>query len=118
MRFLLDVGISPRVRDDLISLGYDAVRCSDIGFAKSSDNSILEHAQAHGLILVSIDLDFADLAISCPTPCPGVILLRLNNPTAEMMCSRLRIALTGLEEDDIVGSIVVIQQDRVRTRKL
>ena len=118
MRFLLNIGISPKVVSVLESLGHVAIRCSDIGLSRATDTAILAYAQEHGLILISTDLDFADLVITCTEPCPGLILLRLDNPSAELMSSRLQIVLTALPEDDIAGSIVVIQQNKVRIRKL
>lgn len=118
MRFLLDMGISPKVMDVLKPLGYDAVRCADLGMSRTTDTDILSFAQAEGMILISTDLDFANLAVACRQPCPGLILLRLDNPSWEIMCSRLQIVLAALPKDDIQGSIVVIQQNKVRTRKL
>ncbi|MBP6963723.1 MAG: DUF5615 family PIN-like protein [Armatimonadetes bacterium] len=118
MRFLLDMGISPKVAGTLGSLGHEAVRCSEIGLSGASDLEILGYAESHGLILVSTDLDFADLTFACKEPCPGLVLLRLDNPSSEMMCSRLQIMLTALAEDEIAGSVVIIQHNKVRTRKL
>ena len=118
MRFLLDMGISPKVADTLRSLGHEAVRCSEVGLSRATDTDILRYSQSHGFILVSTDLDFADLAFACAEPCPGLVLLRLDNPSADMMRSRLQITLTALEEDEIIGSVVIIQQNKVRTRKL
>ena len=118
MRFLLDMGISPKVAESVKSLGHYVIRCSEVGLSTASDNQILTFAQSQNLILISTDLDFADLVFSYREPCPGLILLRLDNPSSEMMASRLRIALTALPEDEIEGCVVVIQQDKVRTRKL
>lgn len=118
MRFLLDMGISPKVIGVLESLGHDAVRCADLGMFRTADTDILAHAQAEGRILISTDLDFANLAVACRQPCPGLILLRLENPSWEIMCSRLQVVLTALPEDEILGSIVVIQRNKVRIRKL
>ena len=118
MRFLLDMGISPKVIDVLQALGHEAVRCSEVGLSKASDTEILAYAQSHSLILISTDLDFADLVMVCKQPCPGMILLRLDNPSSEIMCIRLQLALGALEEDEVSGSLVIIQRNKVRTRKL
>jgi len=118
MRFLLDMGISPKVLGVLRSLGHDAIRCSEIGLSRATDRDILAHAEADDRILISTDLDFADLVMSRTEPCPGLILLRLDNPSAEVMCVRLQVALSALAEDEIAGSVVVIQRSKLRTRKL
>jgi len=34
------------------------------------------------------------------------------------MCVRLQVALSALAEDEIAGSVVVIQRSKLRTRKL
>ena len=85
---------------------------------RASDRDILAHAQAEDRILISTDLDFANLAVACRQPCPGLVLLRLDNPSAEVMCVRLQVALSALAEDEIAGSVVVIQRSKLRTRKL
>jgi len=54
----------------------------------------------------------------CQQPCPGMILLRLDNPSSEVMCIRIQAALGALAEDEVCGSIVIIQRNKVRTRKL
>lgn len=118
MRFLLDMGISPKVIGMLEALGHEGVRCSEAGLSKAADAEILAYAQTHGMILISTDLDFADLAMVCKQPCAGMILLRLDNPSSEVMCIRIQVALGALEEEEVSGSIVVIQRNKVRTRKL
>lgn len=118
MRFLLDMGISPKVIGVLEALCHEGVRCSEVGLSKAADTQILAYAQTHGLILISTDLDFADLAMVCQQPCPGMILLRLDNPSSEVMCIRIQAALGALAEDEVIGSLVVIQRNKVRTRKL
>lgn len=118
MKFLLDMGISPKVGVVLKSLGYESIRCSDINMSTATDTAVFNYALKHGFILISTDLDFADLVMRCTEPCPGLILLRLDNPSAEDMCCRLQIVLSSLPKEEIIGSIVVVQQKKVRTRKL
>ena len=112
------MGISPKVLHMLQALGHEGVRCSEVGLSRAADIEILAYAQTHGLILISTDLDFADLVMMCQQPCPGMILLRLDNPSSEVMCIRIQAALGALAEDEVCGSIVIIQRNKVRTRKL
>lgn len=118
MRFLLDMGISPKVATALRTLGHDAIRCPEAGLSTATDSQVLDYAETNRLVLISTDLDFANLAMTHTEPCPGLILLRLDNPSAELMCSRIETALSSLPEEDIEGSVVVIECNRIRTRKL
>ena len=104
MKFLLDMGISPKVRDMLRLLGHQATRCMEDGLSCAPDIAVLEHARRGDMVLISTDLDFGDLVVARGLVCPGLLLLRLDNPSSDVMCRRLRATLTALPEDDIVGS--------------
>ena len=62
MKFLADMGISPRSAAFLRSLGHDAIHLHEEGLDRLSDASILSKAlDRRARIVLTHDLDFGDL---------------------------------------------------------
>ncbi|WP_413201402.1 DUF5615 family PIN-like protein, partial [Nostoc piscinale] len=61
MKFLADMGISLRTIFWLRSGGHDVVHLRDEGLQRLPDNEILVKARTEGRILLTVDLDFAQL---------------------------------------------------------
>jgi predicted nuclease of predicted toxin-antitoxin system len=61
MKFLADMGISLRTVTWLRGAGYDVVHLRDEGLQRLPDDEILIKTRAEGRILLTIDLDFAQL---------------------------------------------------------
>ena len=61
MKFLADMGISPKTVSFLQNLGYQAAHLHQEGLDRLSDSEILEKARLNGSILLTHDLDFGDL---------------------------------------------------------
>jgi predicted nuclease of predicted toxin-antitoxin system len=61
VRLLIDANLSPRVAAGLRSEGHETVHVADIGMLGASDEAILAHAAASGMVIVSADTDFGEL---------------------------------------------------------
>ena len=69
MKFLADMGISPRTVDRLREWGYDAVHLHELGLDRLPDVDILDKARQENWIVLTHDLDFGELlAISRAAP--------------------------------------------------
>jgi predicted nuclease of predicted toxin-antitoxin system len=66
MRFLADMGISPRTVDFLRDAGHDAVHLVERGFHELGDPDILALVREEERILLVHDLDFSDLVAAAP----------------------------------------------------
>jgi predicted nuclease of predicted toxin-antitoxin system len=70
--------------------------------AAADDHDSWEHAKANGFVLISLDVDFADMATLYGPP-PKVIWLRCGNQPTDAIEKRLREhaeAITAFEQDD------------------
>jgi len=61
MRFLADMGISPKVVELLRSQGHEALHLHEEGLGQLPDVDILKKARKEGRIVLTHDLDFAEL---------------------------------------------------------
>ncbi|MBZ0301560.1 MAG: DUF5615 family PIN-like protein [Anaerolineae bacterium] len=61
LKFYFDTHIPKAVAIQLRSRGIDVVRCEEVDLAEADDVEHLEYATAHGLTVVSHDLDFPNI---------------------------------------------------------
>ncbi|TRU51280.1 MAG: hypothetical protein EWV91_05560 [Microcystis aeruginosa Ma_QC_Ca_00000000_S207] len=74
MKFLGDMGISPRTIALLREQGYDAIHLIEENLEKMTDQNILDKARQEERILLTVDLDFAQLLAISGDSLPSVIL--------------------------------------------
>ena len=118
MKFLADMGISSRTVTWLLSGGYDVVHLRDEGLQRLPDNEILIKARAEGKILLTVDLDFAQLLAVSGDSLPSVILFRLGNENYDAINERLTTVLSQCQEDLEIGAIISVSNETFRVRRL
>ncbi|MCD6456781.1 MAG: DUF5615 family PIN-like protein [Methanophagales archaeon] len=118
MKFLVDMALSPKTVKALRDSGYEAVRANELGMVKSKDRDILEYAKKNDMIVITADLDFGDILAITGYKKPSVIIFRLKDPSPEHVNSLLLPALPRIKDSLDKGSIVVIEDYRIRIREL
>ncbi|MEA5512989.1 DUF5615 family PIN-like protein [Nodularia sp. UHCC 0506] len=118
MRFLADMGISLRTVSWLRGDGYDVVHLRDEGLQRLPDDQILMKARAEGRILLTIDLDFAQLLAISGDSLPSVILFRLGNENYDAINKCLTEVLRECQEDLEIGAIISVSNEIFRVRQL
>jgi predicted nuclease of predicted toxin-antitoxin system len=118
IKFLADMGISPRTVDFLRGLGYQATHLSQEGMERMPDSEILEKARREDRILLTHDLDFGHLLAASGDQLPSVIVFRLRNMSPEQVNRYIHYAITHHREALDHGAIVAISEAGVRVRLL
>jgi predicted nuclease of predicted toxin-antitoxin system len=118
VRFLVDNALSVRVARALGEAGHDATHVRDLGMQAASDLDILERARAESRAVISADADFGTLLAFELTASPSVLLLRRKDNRTEALVAVLLANLPELLEDIEAGSMVVIDDRRVRVHRL
>jgi len=89
MKLLFDQNLSHRLCDELSDLFPGAAHVRLLGLAEAVDHMIWEFARANDFTIVSMDSDFADMAVFYGPP-PKVVWLRSGNQPTSVIASRLR----------------------------
>lgn len=116
MRFLADMGISPRTVAFLREAGHDAVHLMELGLDTLGDPRILQLARDENRILLTHDLDFSDLVAASHGDVPSVVVFRLRDMRPANVNARLRQLLDRHRSVLEDGAIFSVTEGRFRWR--
>jgi predicted nuclease of predicted toxin-antitoxin system len=119
MKFLLDANIPYSSSGVFKSLGHEAIHVSDVGLARSSDEQIIRYAKRTQSIIVTRDMDFGALVVYHKMSAYGIVILKLPfTSTASSINVSLKVFLETVDPSNLTQSLVVVEGDRYRIRKL
>ena len=118
MKFLADMGISPKTVDFLIALGFESIHLSALKLNKMLDSEILNKAKNEGSILLTHDLDFSELVAASKAKLPSVIIFRLRNMQPNNVNSTLKKIVTNHSSALKQGAIINVTDSQIRVRQL
>jgi predicted nuclease of predicted toxin-antitoxin system len=117
LRFKLDENLPRRVGPALRDLGHDVETAESEGLAGAEDPDLLMACTLEDRILVTLDLDFADIREYPPSTHRGIWVLR---PPAQAFENILIVVLAGIRLTAVeipTGQLWVIDEKRVRIRQ-
>jgi len=118
MRFLADMGISPRTGVYLREKGHDAVHLHELGQDRLPDGAILATALREQWIILTHDLDFSELLAVSGADLPSVITFRLRDMRPDHVNIHLDAILAQHARTLEQGAIVSVTEQRIRVRPL
>ncbi len=117
MRIKLDENLPSTLTEILGQFGHDADTSPRQGLAGRPDDDVWEDAVGSGRLLMTQDLDFSDVRKFAPGTHPGVILIRLDHPSRNVLERRILDLLRTEDFEAWKGCLVVVTEHKVRVRR-
>lgn len=118
MRFLVDADMPRSSARLLQSIGHEAVDVRDIGLETAPDEEVFKRAQEEARIILTADLDFADIRRYRPGSHSGIVVFRLPHFFNAMQINRiLERFIQSTKQESIQGALVIVEPVQVRVRR-
>ena len=117
MKLKLDENLSRHLKPNLTRFGHDVKTAADEKVLSQPDRMIGAAAQREGRMLLTLDLEFADLRKYPPGEHPGVFLFRPKTFGPLSVNRFVEQFVRDAELEMLSGCVVVVDPDRVRIRR-
>lgn len=118
MKFLADMCVPLRAVEWLRKRNHDVVHARDLDLGRASDSEIFLKAGIEDRIVLTLDLGFGEIVAASGKKLPSVVTLRLHNTSTAHVIERLEIALDSATDALGKGAIVIVEESRIRIRRL
>jgi predicted nuclease of predicted toxin-antitoxin system len=117
VKLKLDENLSRHLKHGLTLLGHDVATTADEGLLSQPDTIIATEAKREGRILLTLDIEFADLRKHPPGRHPGIILFRPRSFGPLAVNHFVEQFMSRLDLEPVRGCIVVVDATKVRVRR-
>jgi predicted nuclease of predicted toxin-antitoxin system len=114
VRFKLDENLSPTLAVQFVSAGHEAHSVLEQALGGANDPRLIEICQREGRVLVTLDLDFANIQRYPPTIYCGIMVLRLGTQAHGPVARALTNAIDLLQKEDLNGRLWIVEVGRIR----
>ncbi|MDH5540544.1 MAG: DUF5615 family PIN-like protein, partial [Rhizobacter sp.] len=112
LRFKLDENLPSAAEVLLREMGHDAETALSERLGGAADSALLDACQAEDRVLVTLDLDFADIRAYPPAEHSGVWVLRPAQQSIEGIVDLLRGAARLLAKEPVVRRLWIVEKER------
>lgn len=116
MRCKLDENLPVDAATLLREAGHHCQTVYDEELAGAVDQRVIETCRAEGRVLLTLDLDFADLRMYPPAQYPGIIVFRPTQPDKKHVLRLVARTLPVLDREPVAHSLWIVEEHRVRIR--
>ena len=96
---------------------WEVRHVNDVGLQGATDETIFNWAQRDGAIVITFDEDFADARMYPAGSHAGVVRLRVWPATIEVTEAALARLFDSVAEEELPGSLVIVDQAKIRVRR-
>lgn len=119
MKFIIDNALSPIFANELREAHHDVVHVRDKNMQAASDEEIFDLATREDRVVVTADTDFGTLLALKETAKPSIVIFRRTSRRRPGLQVELLLKyLSEIEESLNQGSVVIIEETRIRVRPL
>jgi predicted nuclease of predicted toxin-antitoxin system len=116
MKLKLDENLSRHLKPVLIGLGHDVLTAADENLLSRPDTEIASAAKNEQRMLLTLDIEFADLRKYPPGSHPGVILFRPLSLSPLSVNAFIADFIRRTDLDNLAACVAVVDPVHVRIR--
>jgi predicted nuclease of predicted toxin-antitoxin system len=116
VKFKIDENLPIEFVDLLVTAGHQAMTVDEQHLQGRADSVIIDTCAREGYILVTLDLDFADIRAYPPNQYPGLMVFRVVRQDKRHLIEVFKRAITVLMREPIEGRLWIIEETKVRIR--
>ena len=117
MKIKLDENLPVKIKAGLAVFGHDVHTTYEENLSGSKDSQIWAAAQNEQRLLITQDLDFADVRQFIPGTHYGILLVRLHFPSRTNLTNRILQLFSTENVTTWAGCFVVATERKVRVRR-
>ena len=116
MKFKIDENLHDNVAALLAGTGHDAKTVHDRGIRGCNDTTLSQHCAAEARVIVTLDLDFADIRAFPPSNGAGIIVLRVRDRSRRHILDVITRALPLVMQEPVAGRLWIVSEAGIRIR--
>ncbi len=116
MKFKIDENLPIEFAELLTDATHDAVTVSTQGLRGTDDPTLVDICMREDRILVTLDLDFADIRSYPPQDFPGFIVLRVARHDKRHLMEVFQRAISLIDREPLKRHLWIVEETRVRIR--
>jgi predicted nuclease of predicted toxin-antitoxin system len=117
MRFKIDENLPQESADLLRQASHDAVTVIAQRMGGGPDPNLATVCNSKGRVLVTLDLDFADIRAYPRVEYRGFIVLRPTSQAKSHVLNLLQLAIERLPSEELTGKLWVVDEGGIRIRE-
>jgi len=117
MKFKVDENLPVEVAALLRQAGFDASTVLEQTLGGEADSTIAAICRIERRIIVTLDVDFADIRTYPPAHYAGILVLRIKQQDKPFLLKLFPRILHQLRQESIVGKLWIVDEQRIRVRE-
>ena len=117
MKFKIDENLPAEAAEILKSAGFEAHTVGDENLSGADDETVANASRSEGRILVTLDLDFANIRAHPPGEHTGIVVLRVKHQDKPTLLVHVRRWAMALACRNPSGELWILSGNRIRFRQ-
>ena len=117
MRFKLDENLPIQLKGMFTESGHDAVTVLEQGMGGATDSDVASVCLPEKRILITQDMDFADIRMYPPGEHPGIVVFRLPSQTRASLLKVCASLIATLSNSSPRAQLWIVEDSRLRIRE-
>ena len=117
MKFKIDENLPAEAAGILREAGFVADTVADEDLSGADDEAVASASRSEGRILVTLDLDFANIRAYPPGEHSGITVLRVKRQDKLAVLAYVRRLAKALANRNATGELWIVDGDRIRFRE-